>query len=173
MAIRSHNEQTRLHLMYVFQEYLGRRRFGSTGIRLGHNMMAVQEGHSTLDAALCLLLLGINTHDVHLPGVLQPEHLEHLQGTSRVQAPVIRHDHYPPLRQGAGDSDNRARALFEHHLESIVGLLLRFKVKKGVLTEHDEVVALGLKEDLRSRGTRILEHLAGDICPGTALRTAL
>src|SRR5207249_7352019 len=93
--------------------------------------------------------------------------------TSRVQAPVIRHDHCPPLWEGSRDGDDRARTLFEHHLESIVGLLLRFKVKKGVLAEQDEVIALGLQQDLLSGETNILEDLAVDLCLGTSPRTVL
>jgi hypothetical protein len=33
-------------------------------------MVAVQEGHSALDTAVGVLLLGINTHDMHLLGAL-------------------------------------------------------------------------------------------------------
>ena len=51
--------------------------------------------------------------------------------------------------------------------------MLRFKVKKGVLPEHDEVIPLGLQKDLLGRETNILEDLAGDICLGTAPRTVL
>ena len=90
-----------------------------------------------------------------------------------MQAPVIGHDYGLPLGQGSGDSDEWTWALFEHRLESVVGLLLRFKVKKGMLTEQDEVVALGLQKDLLSRETNILEELAGDIGLSTAPRTVL
>src|SRR5262249_42069952 len=142
-AIGSHDEQTRLYLVHVFQEHLGGCRCGSTGICLGYNMVAVQEGHSALDAAVCMLLMGIDTHDMHLLGVRQSQNLEHVQGTSRVQAPVIRHDHCPPLGEGSGNGDDRTWTLFEHYLQGVVGRLLRFKMEKGVLTEHDEVIPLG------------------------------
>jgi hypothetical protein len=58
-------------------------------------------------------------------------------------------------------------------VQGVVGLLLCFKVKKGVLTEHNKVIPLGLQQDLLSGETSILEDLAGDICLGTALRTVL
>jgi hypothetical protein len=51
--------------------------------------------------------------------------------------------------------------------------LLRFKVKKGVLTEQNEVIPLGLEKDLLGWQTNILEELAGDICLGTSPRTVL
>jgi hypothetical protein len=59
--------------------------------------MALQEGHGVLDTAICLLLMRIDTHDMHFLGALQPYKLEHVQSTSRVRAPVIRHDYYTPL----------------------------------------------------------------------------
>jgi hypothetical protein len=96
-----------------------------------------------------------------------------VQGTSRVQAPIIRYDHCLPHREGGRNGDDRTRTLFEHHLEGIIGLVLRFKVKKGVLPEQDEVISLGLQQDLLGWQTNILEDLAGDICLGTAPRTAL
>src|SRR5262245_37225399 len=37
--------------------------------------------------------------------------------------------------------------------------MLRFKVKKGVLTEHDEVILLGLEKDLLGWQTNILEPM--------------
>jgi len=46
-------------------------------------------------------------------------------------------------------------------------------VKKGVLTEQDEVIALSLEKDLLGWQTNILEELTGDICLGTAPRTVL
>src|SRR5262245_46276637 len=46
---------------------------GSTGIRLGRNMMAVQEGHSSLDTAVSVPLIGIDTHDMHFLRALQPK----------------------------------------------------------------------------------------------------
>jgi hypothetical protein len=136
-------------------------------------MVAVQEGHGTLDTAVGVRLIGIDTHDMNFMRAFQPEHLEHLQGTSRVQAAIIRHDHYLPCGEGGGHGDDRAWTLFEHHLEGLVGLLLRFKVKKGVLPEHDEVIPLRLQKDVLGRETNILKNLAGDICLGTAPRTVL
>jgi len=56
-------------------------------------------------------------------------------------------------------------------VEGVVGLLLRFKVKKGVLAEQDQVIALGLQKYLLSGETNILEELAGDTCLSTTLRT--
>jgi len=58
-------------------------------------------------------------------------------------------------------------------VEGVVGLLLRFKVKKGVLTEQDEVIALSLQKDLLGGETNILEDLAGDIGLSTAPCTVL
>ena len=160
-------------LVHVFQEHVGRLRRSRQGIRMSHNIVALQEGHGRLNTAICLLLMWIDTHDMHFLGALQSYNLEHMQSTSRVQAPVIRHDYYTPLWQGSGDGNDRPWALFEYHVQSIVGLLLRFKVKKGVLTEHNEVIPLGRQQDLLSRETSILEDLAGDICLGTALCTVL
>jgi hypothetical protein len=70
-------------------------------------------------------------------------------------------------------SQSGTRTLFKHHLEGVVGLLLRFKVKKGVLPEQDEVIPLGLEKDLLGWQTNILEKLAGDLCLGTSPRTVL
>jgi hypothetical protein len=58
-------------------------------------------------------------------------------------------------------------------VEGVVGLLLRFKVKKGVLTEQDQVIALGFQKNLLGGETNILKDLAGDIGLGTAPRTVL
>jgi hypothetical protein len=58
-------------------------------------------------------------------------------------------------------------------VEGVVGLLLRFKVKKSVLTEQDHVIALGFQKNLFGGETNILKELAGDICLGTAPRTVL
>jgi hypothetical protein len=35
-------------------------------------MVAVQEDHSALDTAVSVFLIGIDTYDMHLLGVLQP-----------------------------------------------------------------------------------------------------
>ena len=90
-----------------------------------------------------------------------------------MQAPVVRHDHYPPLGQCGGDGDDRTWALSQHRVQGVVGLLLGFKVKKGVLTEQDEVIALSLQKDLLGGETNILEDLAGDIGLSTAPCTVL
>jgi len=58
-------------------------------------------------------------------------------------------------------------------VEGFVGLLLGFKVKKGVLTEQDQVIPLGLQENLLGGQTDILEYLARHIGLGTPLGTVL
>ena len=83
--------------MHVSQEHAGGRRHGRKGVRMGHNIVALQEGHGVLDAAVCLLLMWIDTHDMHLLRALQLCNLEHLQSTSRVHTPIIRHNYYMPF----------------------------------------------------------------------------
>ena len=53
-------------------------------MRLGHNAMPLQEGYSALGVTGRTFLLDIDTHHVHVVGAVQPERLEHVQGTRRV-----------------------------------------------------------------------------------------
>src|SRR5262245_46996921 len=117
--------------------------------------------------------MGIDTYDMHFAGFVQFDSLEHLEGTRCVQAPVIRYDHGLPLWQCGGDGNDRTWALFQHRMEGVVRLLLGFKVKKGVLTEQDQVIPLGFQENLLGGETDILEYLTRHICLGTSLRTVL
>ena len=142
-------------------------------MRLGHNVMPLQEGYSMLGATGRVFLLGIDTHYMHVVGTGQSERLEHVQGTRRVWAPIVGDNHRLPLGQCGRDSDDRARTLLHDHVERCIRFFLGFKVKKGVLPEHDKVIPLGLQKDLLSRETTILEELAGNICLGTAPRTVL
>jgi hypothetical protein len=117
--------------------------------------------------------MGIDAHDMHFVGIVQPYSLEHLQGPHRVRAPIVGNDHYPPRRQGGGDSDDRTWTLFQHRVEGGIRLLLGFKVKKGVLPEHDEVILLSLQENMLGWEPGILAYLARYTCLGTALCTVL
>jgi hypothetical protein len=140
-------------------------------MRFGHNVMPLQEGHSTRCATGRAFLLGIDTHHVHVVGVVQAERLEHVQGTRRVWAPIVGDHHRLPLGQGGRDSDDRTRALLHDYVERFIRLFLGFKVKKGVLPEHDEVIFLGLQENMLGGEPGILEELARDTCLGTPLCT--
>jgi hypothetical protein len=115
--------------------------------------------------------MGIDAHYVHVIGASQAERLEHVEGTCRVWAPIIRDEHCPPLGQRRRDSDHRTWTLLYHHGEGIVRCILGFKMKEGILSEHDEVIVLGLQENMRSGEPGILEDLARDPCLGTALGT--
>ena len=116
-------------------------------MRLRHNVMPLQEGYGALDALGGVLLSGTDAHDMHILGAVQPYSLEHVQSTSRVQAPVVGHDHCSALGQGGGDGNDRTRTMLEHRVEGVVGLWLGFKVKKGMLTEQNQVIPLGLQEN--------------------------
>jgi hypothetical protein len=63
--------------------------------------------------------------------------------------PIVGDNHRSPFDQGGRDSDDRTRALLHNHGEGFIRLILGFKVKKGVLPEHDEVIVLGLQENMR------------------------
>src|SRR5262245_53183504 len=140
-------------------------------MRLSHDVVPLQESHSVLDTEARFLLLGIDAHYVHVVGAGQAERLEHVEGTSRVWAPIIRDEHCPPLGQRRRDSDNRTWTLLDHHGEGIVRCILGFKMKKGMLSKHNKVIVLGLQENMRSRKPGILEAVARNSCLGTALGT--
>jgi hypothetical protein len=133
----------------------------------------LEEGHSALDTKVRVRLMGIDTHDMHFVGIVQSERLEHVKSTRCVRAPIVRDEHCLPLGQRRRDSDNRARTLLHDYGEGIVRRVLRFKVKKSVLSKHDEVILLDLQENMRSWDPGILEYLARDICLGTPLGTVL
>jgi hypothetical protein len=63
--------------------------------------------------------------------------------------------------------------VFHDHVQRFVRLFLGFKVKKGVLPEHDEVILLGLQENMLGGEPGILEELIPDTCLGTPLCTVL
>jgi hypothetical protein len=132
--------------------------------------MPLQEGHSALGATGGAFLLSIDTHYVHVVGAVQAERLEHVQGTRRVWALVVGDKHRMSLDQCGRDSDDRTRTLLHDHGEGFIRLFLGFKVKKGVLPEQDEVILLGLQENMLGREPGILEELARDTCLGTPLR---
>ena len=142
-------------------------------MRLGYHVVPLQEGHGAVDIEVRFLLMSIDTHDVHFVGIVQPYSLEHLQGPNRVQAPVVCNDHYPPRGQCGGDSDDRTWTLLQHRVEGGIRLLLSFKVKKGVLPKHDEVILLGLQENLLGWEPGILEYLARYTGLDTSLCTVL
>jgi hypothetical protein len=142
-------------------------------VRLGHHIVLVEEGHGARDAVGRARLLGIDTHHVHVIGAVQSERLAHVEGTRGVRAPIVGHHHGPPLGQRGRDSDNRAGILLHHHGERVVWRVLRFKVKKGVLAEHDEVIVLGLQENMRGWEPGILEDVVRAPCLGTPLGKAL
>jgi len=58
-------------------------------------------------------------------------------------------------------------------VEGGIRLLLGFKVKKGVLPEHDQVTGFGLQENMLGWEPGILEYLARYTCLGTPLCTVL
>jgi len=117
--------------------------------------------------------MSIDAHNMHFVSIVQLESLEHLQGSHRLQAPVVCNDYYLPCGHCNGDSDDRTRTLFQHRVEGGIRLWLSFKVKKGVLPEQDEVILLGLQENMLGWEPGILEYLARYICLSTPLCTIL
>src|SRR5262249_11051622 len=99
--------------------------------------------------------------------------LEHVQGTRRLQAPIVRNDDRLPLGQCGGNSHDRTRTLLHDHGEGVVRFALRGKVKKGLLTEQDQVRLLSLQEQALGGGTALLPHLTRRPGPGTLLCIAL
>ena len=78
MAIGPHDEQACLRLVHVLQEHLSGRCRGDEGMRLGYHVVPLQEGYSALDAEVCLLLMRIDTYDMHFVSLVQFYSLEHL-----------------------------------------------------------------------------------------------
>ena len=66
---------------------------------LDRHVVPLQEFHGALDAAGCVLLIGGNTHDMHLVRAVQPDRLEHLQGTGRLRTAIIGDHHRLPRGQ--------------------------------------------------------------------------
>ena len=78
MAIGPHDEQACLRLVHVLQEHLSGRCRGDEGMRLGYHVVPLQEGYGARDAEVRLLLMGIDTYDMHFLDFVQFDSLEHL-----------------------------------------------------------------------------------------------
>ena len=95
-------------------------------------------------------------------GLGEPRGPEREERPSGLKAAIVGDQRRLAPGQGRGHGDNRPGAVLDHPPERVVGAGRRLEAEAGLAPQQDQVVALGLQEDLLGRQPHVLQKLARD-----------